>query len=214
MKMFTLLSMFMLMFQGQAFGMSISTKPFEAIILVEKEEYPVNVSAYGGLSCGGTKCFLGHCTYHSKSKDLVLEVVLHSEDSTHSAYKVSYNNKETLKNPYSSYRDSFCSANIVLQVEDPRYESMFSPSTNFVKGWSKFYTNKFVNFKELNGMTFKHYYSWFQYDEGMSCLFSNPNLCSQFLYFAPVTKPSLLRAELITSGTKPIFPRPETVDAE
>lgn len=212
MKPLIMVSMFIFALQGQAFAMSITTKPFEAIILVEKTDYPVNISAYGSLSCGGTKCFLGHCTYHNKNKGLVLEVVLDSEDESHSKYKVIYNKTETLKNPYAHYRESFCSANIVLQVEDPRYESSSAPVTEFVHGWSKFYTKKFSDFKKLDGLVFKHYYSWFQYDEGMSCLFSNPNLCRQFLYFAPLKAPSSLRTELITSGTKPIFPKPEDVD--
>jgi len=212
MKLLIAASMFIFALQGQAFGMSITAKPFQAFILVEKQEFPVNVSANGGLSCGGTKCFFGHCTYHGKEKDLVLEVVLDSETDTHSRYKVSYKKNETLKNPYAHYRDSFCSANIVLQVEDPRHENMYAPVTKFVHGWSRFSTNKFSNFKELDGMVFKHYYTWFENDGRMSCSFANPNLCRQFLYFAPVTQSSLLRAEIIGGGTKPIFPKPEDVD--
>lgn len=212
MKFFIMSCFLVLAFQGQALAMSITAKPFEAIILVEKTDYPVNVSAHGGLTCGGTKCFFGHCTYHGKDKDLVLEVVLDSEDESHSKYKVIYKKTETLKNPYAHYRESFCSSNIVLQVEDPRYENMYAPMTKFVHGWSKFYTNKFSNFKELNGMVFKHYYSWFENDGRMSCSFSDPNLCRQFLYLAPLKAPSLLQAEVIGGGTKPIFPKPTELE--
>lgn len=205
MKIFTFFVLFLFL-KVDGIAMTIKAEPLTLKVSIEKNDFSVNFIPQVSLVCTGTKRCPWDCNDLVETKLLKTKTSIAFETNKEINYSIEYNNKDSLKNPFSplKYKNLNCKARVNFEISDPIYINPEGLNSELVSAWAVYSTQTFEKLKDLNNIKFKYYYTWEQTHWGKSCQDKSPFLCRKFLYLIPNLKPESAGG----TGTDFLFPAP------